>query len=741
MKKLWMLLEEEIKQQYQISDPEWVQVEISKNSKIHVTIVSDQKIKKDDIRNLIRNEIERQNELYTVGFIDIYSVEEARELDIVKVNKNSKVCTWAEGLNADRAEQEADSDLEVISFYSYKGGVGRTVALIQTAYNLARAGKRVLMLDLDIEAPSLHNLFSKQVNDPFSGVRYGVVDYLYHTVVQRRKDISSKDICCQLQLNDIDGAMFLIPALKRMNKQYLYRIGRLQTEKIHDDQVFGQLFREIRQEFAIDLILIDTRAGFNPWGSLSLLALSTQVIFVAYPNEENIEGLNVAFEMMENVGKQRYAVAMSKVVAKDRGIRRARSLFDNLKVAQESLIPILYREEIALNKEYPLVSEEVTSAYNVLSDYILDSERIVFNREFLSDGRKQDMLRQVFADKKELVILSDIRRFILRNMYVLLIYNNEEELYGLEDSRYTQYMIKKNRAFPVDSYLFFGRTAEDEYSNIFSDSEMSAEQRGLELIRVAVRHFSKRELLPEKLKNIENMSLEEVLESLKENTNHNYDMFLEKEYPQIELEFREAMSKLQIFIPVTDKMFGANISLLTKRIKELIVAFNKKTELIQFKFLIVYSQWERYQEFFGEFKGLIMNLEVGKNDILDFIYKNLNKSLIETYVTAVQIHNGRIEKPDMGHLSKTAVKYVLELIFGVWKNSSTYSISVCDYICQFFEQHREIKYGYLLDALQTAAKRELENLNKENSDRLIGFDVLKEELEKCIILQDGKMTH
>jgi MinD-like ATPase involved in chromosome partitioning or flagellar assembly len=47
----------------------------------------------------------------------------------------------------------------IVTFYSYKGGVGRTMALANVAVQLARKGSRVLMVDWDLEAPGLVNYF------------------------------------------------------------------------------------------------------------------------------------------------------------------------------------------------------------------------------------------------------------------------------------------------------------------------------------------------------------------------------------------------------------------------------------------------------------------------------------------------------------------------------------------------------------------------------------------------------
>jgi MinD-like ATPase involved in chromosome partitioning or flagellar assembly len=48
---------------------------------------------------------------------------------------------------------------KVVTFYSWKGGVGRTMALANAAVQLARAGLNVLMVDWDLEAPGLDRYF------------------------------------------------------------------------------------------------------------------------------------------------------------------------------------------------------------------------------------------------------------------------------------------------------------------------------------------------------------------------------------------------------------------------------------------------------------------------------------------------------------------------------------------------------------------------------------------------------
>ena len=45
---------------------------------------------------------------------------------------------------------------QTITYYSYKGGVGRSMALVNIACLAAKEGKKILLIDCDLEAPGLH---------------------------------------------------------------------------------------------------------------------------------------------------------------------------------------------------------------------------------------------------------------------------------------------------------------------------------------------------------------------------------------------------------------------------------------------------------------------------------------------------------------------------------------------------------------------------------------------------------
>src|SRR5262245_21830082 len=66
----------------------------------------------------------------------------------------------------------------IITFYSYKGGSGRSMAVANIAWILASAGNRVLSVDWDLEAPGLHRYFAPFLSDKDLTGSEGLIDLL-----------------------------------------------------------------------------------------------------------------------------------------------------------------------------------------------------------------------------------------------------------------------------------------------------------------------------------------------------------------------------------------------------------------------------------------------------------------------------------------------------------------------------------------------------------------------------------
>ena len=170
-------------------EKDWVNVNKVNINRIDVDIVTSSSESTKESVKFIENIISKINEklsddekLY-LGFYNIYTPEEADFLQIKKPEKKSKKETTFGEIIDNREnglkykKEEVKDRAKIISFYSYKGGVGRTIALIQTAFLLAGKGKKVALIDMDVEAPSFNEIFKSDIK-----TEDGLVKYLYNKV-------------------------------------------------------------------------------------------------------------------------------------------------------------------------------------------------------------------------------------------------------------------------------------------------------------------------------------------------------------------------------------------------------------------------------------------------------------------------------------------------------------------------------------------------------------------------------
>ncbi|MDD1428666.1 AAA family ATPase [Dolichospermum sp. ST_sed9] len=180
----------------------------------------------------------------------------------------------------------------IITFFSFKGGVGRTTALVATALNLARNGHRVAIVDLDLEAPGLSSIFSPDNPKPF-----GVIDYLLEKKIQSN-NWSLRDhilpINDPLLIGDLGEELYLLSA-GTVDNNYLEKLARLDFQNLIDHQLpetFKEMLEEIeRDKGLLDFILLDSRAGFHDIGGLALTDLSHAAVIFGRQSRQSWAGL------------------------------------------------------------------------------------------------------------------------------------------------------------------------------------------------------------------------------------------------------------------------------------------------------------------------------------------------------------------------------------------------------------------------------------------------------------------
>ena len=185
--------------------------------------------------------------------------------------------------------------METITFYSYKGGVGRTLALSNTAMYLSKFGINVCVLDLDLEAPGLHYKFPNYFEP--SDIKKGIVDYLYEFAEKKRIPDSIEDFSYQIISPESEqGSLKIIPAGNVISPDYWKKLSSINWQDfLYNPEKEGILFflelkERIRSEINPEFLLIDSRTGVTEMGGISTSLLADKVIFFLTNNKENIEG-------------------------------------------------------------------------------------------------------------------------------------------------------------------------------------------------------------------------------------------------------------------------------------------------------------------------------------------------------------------------------------------------------------------------------------------------------------------
>jgi MinD-like ATPase involved in chromosome partitioning or flagellar assembly len=198
--------------------------------------------------------------------------------------------------------------METVAFYSYKGGVGRTLLVANTAQFLAMAGRRVVALDLDLEAPGLHQKLASPavLSRAASGELPGAVDVLLDTLGGEPRN-SLRQLAIEIELPaGTSGSLLLIPAGSAPSHSYWTALEQLNASLRSHPRDGGlpeavlEIQARIAEEFAPDLLLIDSRTGITELGGLATSILADRVVCLTTTAPESVEGTRVVAEALRS---------------------------------------------------------------------------------------------------------------------------------------------------------------------------------------------------------------------------------------------------------------------------------------------------------------------------------------------------------------------------------------------------------------------------------------------------------
>jgi len=242
---------------------------------------------------------------------------------------------------------------EIITFYSYKGGVGRTMALANVAWILAGNGKKVLTIDWDLDAPGLHRYFHPFLRDTNLTDSVGLIeffsDYMDGSLTrsdrpedndlwyERATDITNYKVPLQWKFPK-GGKIDFIPAGKQGPSYSMYVNifdWRLLYEKYSGESFIKDVKENIKKA-EYDYILIDSRTGVSDYSGICTMEMPDILVVLFTANIQSIEGawriskaVNNYWNQSRDNGKQ---IQQNKIYPVLTRLERAES--DKLEIAK-----------------------------------------------------------------------------------------------------------------------------------------------------------------------------------------------------------------------------------------------------------------------------------------------------------------------------------------------------------------------------------------------------------------------
>lgn len=325
-----------------------------------------------------------------------------------------------------------------VTFYSFKGGVGRTLALVNAACILAGRGRRILMIDFDLEAPGLTMLASKQLTENKQICPEGLVDLIYDflsnpessPIADNGKPTGFTEYICSLNIPKhlirLKGGKLDLMPCGRLDPKYEERFYKIDFSELYAEGIGQPLFKHLKsiinKSELYDYVFIDSRTGFSDEGGISTRDLAEHIVILTTLNQQNIEGTIRFLERLEksNWEKGKLIFVLSPIPIGYEELRAKRIRYAKKEIEKKSKykidlkLYIPYHPRIALDEEPFIYNWTETPLYTAYEDICYEIQELAddtavswANKSIKSfqDGRIKEgeyFLEKVHADNDKI---------------------------------------------------------------------------------------------------------------------------------------------------------------------------------------------------------------------------------------------------------------------------------------------------------------------------------------------------
>ena len=223
-----------------------------------------------------------------VSLVEQEAVDEARRTP--KLHERRIVTSLGESLPRPDAPSFVN-DIQIVALHSFKGGAGRTLQAVAIADALAEAGKPVLLVDADLEAPGITWMFEAQgrrtdvAYDDFLALLHGSTDGSPTTAVS---------IVGSYLPNQQLGNTYVLPATRKSTTPHPPWIEPADLLTPERSRYFlTESLAELAQSLKARFVILDLRAGVSELDTPVLLDPRVRRVFVTTLSDQSVRGMSL----------------------------------------------------------------------------------------------------------------------------------------------------------------------------------------------------------------------------------------------------------------------------------------------------------------------------------------------------------------------------------------------------------------------------------------------------------------
>lgn len=201
------------------------------------------------------------------------------------------------GADWNRAALPRQTATRRVTFYGVKGGVGRSTALSIWSWWLAKAGKNVLILDLDLESPGVSSTLLPAEHLP----DFGIVDWLIEDGVEQAESVEAHMVATSPLTRDLPGTIRVVPAYGRQTGDYLPKLFRCYLDPAGAEasrwgERLQQMVERIENSEMPDVVILDSRAGLHDIAALLIHRMDADIFLFAVDSAQTWKAYSFLFQ-------------------------------------------------------------------------------------------------------------------------------------------------------------------------------------------------------------------------------------------------------------------------------------------------------------------------------------------------------------------------------------------------------------------------------------------------------------